>query len=254
MIGHFFHVVLIQPLFNLLAVVYAVLPLHDFGLAVIIFTVLIRLLLWPLVNRQLHSQRAMQSLQPEVARIRKEAKGDRQKESQLLMELYKEREVSPFGSLGLLLIQLPIFWALFYVLRDMVKAGQIDQLAYSWVKHMQAIKDVLQHHGGIINPTFLGYFNLAHPAPILAVTAGLAQYFQTKQLMPKQQGGDVQARAMQSTAIVVPVITILVGLTLPSALALYWTVTSLIAILQQWLILREDVQELEEAADKKGKK
>lgn len=253
MIGHFFHVVLVQPLFNLLAVVYAVIPFHDFGLAVIIFTVLIRLLLWPLVNRQLHSQRAMQALQPEVAKIREQAKGDRQKESQLLMELYKEREISPFGSLGLLLLQLPIFWALFAVLRDMVKAGQINSLSYSWVKGLGAIKDVL-HHGGVINPTFLGHINLGRPALILAVAAGIAQYFQTKQLMPKQAGADAQARAMQSTAIVVPVITILVGLTLPSALALYWTVTSLVAILQQWLILREDVQELEAVADKKGKK
>ena len=253
MIGHFFHVVLVQPLFNLLAVVYALIPYHDFGIAVIIFTVLIRLLLWPLVNRQLHSQRAMQALQPEVAKIREQAKGDRQKESQMLMELYKEREISPFGSIGLLLLQLPIFWALFAVLRDVVKPGEINSLAYSWVKHLGGIKDVL-HHGGVINPTFLGHINLAKPALILAITAGLAQYFQTKQLLPKHQSADAQARAMQSTAIVVPVITILVGLTLPSALALYWTVTSLVAIFQQWLLLREDVAELEAAEDKKGGK
>ena len=253
MIGQFFHVILVQPLFNLLAVVYALIPYHDFGVAVILFTILIRLLLWPLVDRQLHSQRALQALQPEVAKIREQAKGDRQKESQMLMELYKEREISPFGSIGLLLLQLPIFWALFAVLRDIVKPGQLHQLAYGWVQHMGYIKNILAH-GGAIDPKFLGHIPLDKPALILAITAGLAQFFQTRQLLPKQQTGDAQARAMQSTAFVVPVITILIGLTLPSALALYWTVTSLVAILQQWLILREDVAELEAAEDKKGKK
>src|SRR3954471_17882513 len=164
MIGQFFHVVLVQPLFNLLAVVYAVIPYHDFGVAVIIFTIIIRLLLWPLVNRQLHSQRAMQALQPEVAKIREQTKGDRQKESQMLMELYKEREISPFGSIGLLLLQLPIFWALFAVLRDIVKPGAINDLAYGWVKNLNAVQDVIIHHHGVINPTFLGYINLAKPS------------------------------------------------------------------------------------------
>src|SRR5436305_1814739 len=102
-----FNTLLVHPLFNLLAVIYAVMPGHDFGLAVIILTVLLRLALWPLVSKQLHSQRAMQQLAPEVAKIKQKAKGDRQKESQLLMELYKERGISPFASMIPLLIQLP---------------------------------------------------------------------------------------------------------------------------------------------------
>jgi len=105
----------------------------------------------------------MQKLQPDVARIRKEAAGDRQAESKLLMELYKERGVSPFGSLLPLLIQLPIFLALYIVLRDMVKAGEVAKLAYPAVKQIPAVASVLAH-GGIINLTFLGFINLAKPA------------------------------------------------------------------------------------------
>jgi len=246
-----FQTVLVEPLFNLLMVIYAVLPVRSFGLAIIVFTILVRLALWPLVNRQLHSQRALQQLQPEVARIRKESKGDRQKESQMLMELYKEREVSPFGSLLPLLVQIPIFIALFSVLRDIIKAGEIAKLAYAPVQHLQPVAQALAH-GGVISTQFLGFINLAKPSVILALTAGLAQFLQTRQLSPKTPVDDQQARAMQSMTMVFPVFTFLIGLTLPSALALYWTTTSLMAILQQWLILRRDVEELE-AADEAPK-
>jgi YidC/Oxa1 family membrane protein insertase len=80
-------------MFNLLAVLYAF--VHDFGLAIILLTVVIRLLLWPLVTKQLHSQKALQELQPELQRIKAQANGDRQLEGQLTMELYKEREINP---------------------------------------------------------------------------------------------------------------------------------------------------------------
>jgi len=241
-----FQTILVQPLFNLLLVIYAYLPGHDFGVAIILFTVLVRLVLWPLVNRQLHSQRAMQKLAPEVARIKKESAGDRQLESKLLMELYKERGVSPFGSLLPLLIQLPIFLALYIVLRDMVKPHEVAQLAYPAVKHIPYVAHLLVH-GGAIDPTFLGVINLAKPAVVLAVTAALAQFIQAKQLAPKTPPTDTQAKAVQSMTFVFPVITFLVALSLPAALALYWTATSLMAVFQQWLVLRHDVEEMEEA-------
>src|SRR5689334_17101374 len=105
-----FDTLLVHPIFNLLAVLYAF--VRDFGLAIILLTIIIRGLLWPLVTKQLHSQRALQELQPELQRIKTEAKGDKQLEGQLVMELYKEREINPFASFLPLLIQLPIFFAL----------------------------------------------------------------------------------------------------------------------------------------------
>jgi YidC/Oxa1 family membrane protein insertase len=243
---HLFQVILVQPLFNLLAVIYAVLPGHDFGVAIIIMTIIIRLLLWPLVNKQLHSQRAMQKIQPEVARIRTESKGDKQKESAMLMELYREKGINPFGSLLPLLVQLPIFIALYTVLRDMIKPGEIAQLAYPFVKNMNVFADVLHHHA-TFHPTFLGFIDLTKPAIGLAALAGICQFFQTRMLSPKNPQGDAQAQAVASMIYVFPIITFLIGLSLPSALALYWITTSLVAILQQYLVLRRDVEELEEA-------
>ncbi len=89
-----FTTIFVQPIFNLLVLIYALIPGHNFGLAIILFTILVRLLMWPLVKKQLHHARAIRRLQPELKKIKKAAKGDRQKESQLTMELYKERQIN----------------------------------------------------------------------------------------------------------------------------------------------------------------
>ena len=238
-----FDTILVKPLFNLLAIIYATIPGHSFGLAIILLTILVRILLWPLVHKQLHSQRALQKIQPEVARIRTECKGDRSKESAMLMELYREKGINPFGSLLPLIIQLPIFIALYIVLKDMIQPGEIAKLTYPAVKNLAAIKTIIDN-GGAFHPTFLG-IDLAKPSVILAALAGLAQFFQTKMLTPNNPQGDAQAKAMASMVYIFPGITFLIGLSLPSALALYWITTSLAAILQQYLILRADVEELE---------
>lgn len=240
-----FTTILVQPLFNLLATIYAVLPWHDFGVAVILLTIIVRIILWPLVNRQLHSQRALQRLQPELTRIRSEAKGDKQLEGKLVMELYKEKGVNPFASFLPLLIQLPIFFALYVVLRDVVKAGEIAKLAYSPVAHLGPIADII--HGGTFHPMLFGFIDLAKASPIIAVLAAIAQFIQTRQLTPRAQPGDSQAQVMSGMTYVFPFITLFVGLSLPSALALYWVTTSAVAILQQTLVLRQDVEELEAA-------
>jgi YidC/Oxa1 family membrane protein insertase len=243
-----FNTILVQPLFNLLAFIYAVIPFHDFGVAIILLTIVVRLLLWPLVNKQLHSQRALQELQPELQRIKSQAKGDKQLEGKLVMELYKEKEINPFASFLPLLIQLPIFFALFVVLRDVVKPGEIAQLAYEPIKHLGPIADII-HGTHAFDPKFLGLVVLAKASPILAVLAAIAQFVQTKQLQPKQKAKDTQAQMMAGMIYLFPVLTFIVGLSLPSALALYWTTTSLVAILQQYLVLQRDVVELEASID-----
>jgi YidC/Oxa1 family membrane protein insertase len=101
-----FNTIVVQPIFNLLFVIYSLIPGGDFGLALIIFTILVRLAMWPLVKKQLHQVKAMRKLQPELVKIKKETKGDKRLESMRMMELYKKHDVSPFRSIGILLIQL----------------------------------------------------------------------------------------------------------------------------------------------------
>jgi len=246
-----FTVILVQPIFNLLALVYSL--VHDFGLAIIILTVIIRGLLWPLVTRQLHSQKALQELQPELKRIKEKAGGDRQLEGKLTMELYKEREINPFASFLPLLIQLPIFFALFVVLKDVVKPGEIAHLAYAPVKHLGPITNIIRHSTSF-RPTFLGAILLTKPSWVLALLAGLAQFVQTRQITPKAEPGDQQAQMMAGMIYIFPLLTFFIGLRLPAALALYWTAASLMAILQQYLVLNRDVEELEEAIDAQASK
>ena len=106
-----FTTLIVQPIFNLLVLIYALIPGHNFGISIIIFTIIIRLLLWPLVKKQLHQAKVMRQVQPQLKKIKADAKGDRQKESQMMMELYKEKGINPLGSIGILLVQLPIFLA-----------------------------------------------------------------------------------------------------------------------------------------------
>jgi YidC/Oxa1 family membrane protein insertase len=103
-IGQVFNTLIGQPIFNLLIVILALIPGHNFGIAIIIFTVIVRMALYPLLKKQLHNAMAMKKLQPEMRKIKKATKGDRQKESAMMMELYKERGVNPFSSIGLLLV------------------------------------------------------------------------------------------------------------------------------------------------------
>src|SRR5882757_2048158 len=126
-----FTTLIVQPIFNLLVLVYALLPGHNFGLALIIFTIIIRLLLWPLVRKQLHQARAMRKLQPEIKRIKKATKGNRQKESQMLMELYKERGINPIGTFPILIIQFIILIGLYSGLRKVIDdPHQLVSFAY----------------------------------------------------------------------------------------------------------------------------
>ncbi len=112
-----FDLLIVQPIFNLLISLYSIIPGGDFGISVILFTILVRFALYPLLKRQLHQTKLMRRLQPELKRIKKATKGNRQLESMQMMELYKKNGVSPFRSILILLIQLPIFIALYHVIQ-----------------------------------------------------------------------------------------------------------------------------------------
>lgn len=278
-----FTTLIVQPIFNLLVLVYALLPGHNFGLALIIFTIIIRLLLWPLVKKQLHQAKAMRTLQPEIKRIKKATKGDRQKESQMLMELYKERGINPIGTFPILIIQFIILIGLYSGLRKVISNPEdIVTFAYPALQHMGWMQQ-LAHNIHQFDDTLFGVVNLSRAAlnhgggvywPAMVIVAGsaVAQYFQAKQLMPtsKDQRGlkdilksassgkqadqsEVNAAVMSSTRFLLPGMIFLFTVNIPSALSLYWLTGGLVAYIQQAYILRQDEEEMEEIADKPGK-
>lgn len=268
-----FTLFIVQPIFNLLVLIYALIPGHNFGLAIILFTILVRLAMWPLVRKQLHHAKAMRDLQPEVKRIKKEAAGDRQKESRLVMEMYKERQINPFSSIGILLVQLPILLGLYYGIKRIIDhPGELVSFSYSWVADlswMQQLADNIKQ----FDETLFGFLDLTRkaieggniywPAMILVAATALAQYYQSKQLLPSDKDArslrhilrdaatgkaadqqEVSAAVGRGTVFIIPFFVFIFSLNFAAALPLYWFVSAIVAIIQQSIILKEDTTEL----------
>ena len=266
-------------MFNLLIVIYAIIPGNDFGIALIIFTAIIRILLWPLLKKQLHQQKAMRELQPEITKIKKRSKGDKQKEAQAMMELYKEREINPLGSLGVAFLQFPILIALFLMLRSIVDDhGVIEQLSYGFTSKLGAVSEIIKNPGAF-KPSLLGLVDLSKtayssgtiywPAVPLALLAGIGQFLQTRQISASKDDGktlrsllndakegkevsqaDQQAAMTGSMMYVFPFITLVIAFSFPAALSLYWASSSLMAVVQQRSILEQDLEEMAQVSVK----
>ncbi len=275
-----FDTLIIQPIFNLLLGLYSLIPGGDFGVALIIFTVIVRLALWPLLKKQLHQARAMQKLQPELVKIKKAANGNKQIEGAQMMELYKRHGVSPFRSIGILFIQLPIFIALYQVIQIFtINRDQVAKYTYGFMQNIGPIKDLIEHPENF-NQQLFGFIDLTGRAItqnpftvniillILAVGAAVTQYIMSKQTMPKQQetkrfrdimaeaadGKQADQSAMNSAMMgkmtkFLPIMMFFIMIGLPGALALYYTVSNVVAVLQQGSILKKDSDELIEIAD-----
>lgn len=282
MIANIFTTIIVQPIFNLLVFIYAILPGHNFGLAIIIFTVLVRLAMWPLVKKQINQAKAMRELAPEIKKIKAAAKGDRQKESAMTMELYKEREINPFASFGILIVQLPILIGLYSGLSRIIKdPHQIVTFSYSWIQHMSWIQ-TLSHNIHRFDNSLLGFVDLTRTAVgthgiywvgiFIAAASALAQYFQSKQLMPQSKDSrglrqilkeagkgksadqsEVNAAVGRSTMYLVPGLVFIFAIRLALALPLYWLASSAVAYIQQSRVLREDVKEADAMVDKPKK-
>lgn len=234
MFGNLFHTIFYQPIYNIFVGLYDILPGHDVGLVILILTIIIRILVYPLTAVSLKSQRALQELQPKMDEIKKQYATDQQKQAQALMELYKNNKVNPFSSCLPLLVQLPILIALYMVLRAGLTLEDLSPDLYSFVANP-----------GKINPISFWFLDMAKPNVILALLAGGAQYWQAKMMFrqkPPAQAG-VGAKDESMTAImnkqmlyVMPAMTVIIGFSLPAGLTLYWFFSTLLMGLQQlWM-------------------
>lgn len=225
-----YHEVVFRPLLNLLVFFYNMIPGHDVGVVIIVVTVLIRLLLAPSFHKSLKSQKAMNDLQPKLNELREKHKGNKEAEAKAMMDLYKEHKINPLGSCLPLLIQLPILIGLYQVFNSAL-GGQELQGLYSFVS--------APANG--IDPNFFGLINLSKPSWVFGVIAGLAQFWQSKLMMPNSATNqDATAKIMSmQTMYVLPIISVFISLNLPAGLPLYWIVTTLFAVGQQYYIMRK---------------
>ena len=234
---------LVHPLINLLVLAYH--AFRDFGFAIVVVTVGIRLLLYPLFVAQIRSQRVMQEIGPAMNEIRAKYGKDRQKVTEEQMKLYKERGYNPASGCLPLIVQMPILFAMYAaflqvgggagtttlksedyerflwpIIPNPVEPGQTLDLTAHWLPWLT---------GGLGQPD--SWF-------ILPILAGATQLISSVMAMPAQQQKvtDPQAKMMQSMAYYFPLITVVIAWGLPSGLSLYWVATTVFQIAQQYVV------------------
>jgi YidC/Oxa1 family membrane protein insertase len=270
---------IVQPIFNLLVLIYSLIPGHNFGLAIILFTIVVRLLMWPLIKKQMHQVKAMRKVQPELKRIKKAAAGDKRKEQVMMLELYKERGINPFSQIGIMLVQIPILLGLYIGLQRVLKDHDaIVSFAYPFLQDLSWLKE-LASNIHLFDASLFGIVDLTKPAlatggvywPGLIIVIGSAaiQFFQSRQLSPsakdsrglrailrdaksgkQTEQAEVNAAMSRSMTFLLPFLVLTFTIHLPSALSLYWLVSGLVAFGQQYILLREDASDMDAEADK----
>ncbi len=219
--------ILYQPLFNLLILIVAVLPGHQVGWAIIILTLLIRVLLLPVTIHTARVQVRMRLLQPKIDELRKKHKDDKTLQSQALMALYKEEGVSPFSSCLPLIVQLVVLLVLYYVFRNGLNTEHFNEL-YAFTPRPDSI-----------NTNFFGIDLAQHDKWVLPIIAGLTQFWQTKvTIVPSTNQNDPMAMATKQLQYIAPIMTFVFARSFPAALPLYWAVTNLFSVAQQEYVMK----------------
>ena len=223
-----FNEIFYRPIFNALVLLYEYLPGTDLGVAIIILTVLIRVVLLPVFYKGAKDQAIIQRLAPKMKEIETQHKGDQQKKLAAMLDLYREHKVNPLSPFLLLLIQLPVIIGLYQVFWKGISEESLKFL-YSFVFAPE-----------IVNHTFLGLVDLSSRSFLIVALAAIAQYFQGRLSLPKNTAPkkDLTPMEMMGKQMVYmgPIMTVLFLSYLPSAIGFYWLTTSVFSVIQQIVI------------------
>lgn len=228
-----FKTIFYQPLLNTLIFLWHYAAFEDLGIAIILLTIVIRLILFPVFQKSVRHQTLMQRLSPEVKKIQENHRGNKEKQAQAMMDLYRQHKVNPFGGFLLLIIQLPIMIAIYQVILKGFSPEVFTNL-YSFIPHPQEFSQ-----------SFLGLIDLGKKSILIAVVAAVAQFFQGKLSMslskpqkeePGQKGAAMAQIISKQMIFIGPLFTIFIVGSLPSAVGLYWLTSTLFGIGQQILI------------------
>lgn len=242
-IGYIFNLIFTFPILNALMVLYHL--FGDFGLSIVILTLIIKLVLFPLTLKQLKSMKAQQALQPQIAEIRKKYGKDQQAMLAQTQALYKEYGVNPVAGCLPLLVQMPVLYGLFFAVEGLLKTTSnlklLNSQLYPFVPHFTTPPNTNLDWFTFINPHW--YFSLATPDPthILPILAGLATLIQMRMAQPKTAANtsgasDPSTQSMKMMQYVSPLIVVFFGWNYAAGLALYWTVSSIFQAVQQFFV------------------
>lgn len=231
-----FHTLFYEPVYNLLVTVLNIVPMHDIGAAIIIVTLIVKVLLLPLNMSALRSQYIMKRVEGEMNKIKEEHKSSPQESSRKMMEIYKREKINPFASLFAILIQIPIFFALYFAFSKGFKADPSS--LYSFVTFPETLHTMA-----------FGLFDATEKNIFIAILAGISSYVlarrQTSSMVTKKQPHEetFQDQFMKSMKVqllyILPLIVGFSAAVLPSALGLYWFVSNMISYLQDVYMKRK---------------
>lgn len=239
------HTFFFDPVYNGLIFFIDVVPGGDVGIAIILITLLVKILLLPLSLKAARTQRLMRVLEPKLKEIKEKFKEKREEQARAMMDAYKEAGLNPFASILLVLIQIPIIIALYL---SVFRGGGIPlpniniDLLYAFVPIPESV-DML----------FLGFIDMAARSLPLAALAGITQYLHARLAIPKPEprksGAEVSlkddfARSMQmQMRYVMPIVIFFVAYTISASIALYFTVSNIVSIAQEHVVKREKKSE-----------
>ncbi len=239
MFSTIWHTIFFDPIYNGLVFFIDVIPGGDIGLAIIFTTIVVKLILMPLSIKAAKTQKVIREIEPELKEIQEKYKDDRESLARETMTLYKNKGINPFSSIFLLLLQIPVVIALYL---SVLSGGGVplpninQELLYSFVPSPETVDMI-----------FLGFVDIAAKSWPLALLAGLAQFAHANISLPKLGGrkaGEVDfkadfARSMDmNMRYVMPAIIAVFAYTLSASVALYFLVSSLFAIAQEFVIRR----------------
>ncbi len=241
-----FTIFLVKPLYNGLIYLVNILPGADVGIAVVLITILVKIILHPLSKKAIETQIKMKHLEGDMNLLKDKHKNNKEEQARAMMDLYKEKKVNPFSSIFLLIVQLPIIFALYRIFIQNHLPEVDATLLYSFV-----------HAPTVVNTMFLGLIDISQKSMFFAVLAGISQYFQAKFSLASvpDQGKPVAKDGKQSfqadfaksmtmqMKYVLPVITLVISYQISAVVALYWFVSNLWAIGQELLVRRRLIAE-----------
>ncbi len=227
-----------KPIYNTLIFFYNIVPGHDFGIAIILTTLVLKSFLIQLSKKQIESQKQMQELQPKIKEIQQKYKNDKEKQTKALMTFYKENKANPFAGCLPLIIQFVFLIAIYRVIINIATSGFIINQSdlYSFITNP-----------GEINHLFLQIIDLTKPNYLLAFLSAMAQYYQTKMLFQNKNTQKTEntssepdfASIMNKQMLYLgPGMAFFIGATFPAALALYWLFSTLFMLFQQIVIFK----------------
>lgn len=238
-----------HPIYNALVFLMATVAMGDVGLAVILLTIVVKLILFPLSKKSIKSQVLLKRLEPEIKKVKKEFP-DKQEQAKQTFALYKKHGVNPFSGCLLVLVQIPVIFGLYYAFYRGLSLGNVP--LYSFV-----------HFPENANTLFLGLVDLHGKSLVLAILAGATQFVQAYLMYPKktkeqkiQEALDGPEEKSFQTEIaksmnmnvkyILPIFIGFVAYQISAAVALYWVVSNLITILQEWYIRNKVLSKLKE--------